>query len=105
MIQNIAENKTDSVAFNTPKVLILVPNRELAYQVGEMANNLGKSVGVTVKTVVGGKTKQQMMNPTFDEIDILVATPGAVGKLSAVGIYRLNEVSIINHSDSLKLNV
>lgn len=40
-----------------------------------------------------------MENPTFEEIDILVATPGALGKLSAVGVYKLGEVSVTyNHS-------
>ena len=37
-----------------------------------------------------------MVNPTFREIDILVGTPGSLSKLSAVGIYKLNEVGFKN---------
>lgn len=92
IIQDIIENKVEMEVVNTPKALILVPNRELAYQIGEVASNLGKAIGINVKVVIGGKTKQQMFNPTFEKIDILVATPGAIGKLSTMGIYKLNEV-------------
>lgn len=35
-----------------------------------------------------------MLNPTFRDVDLLVATPGALSKLSTVGIYKLFEVSI-----------
>lgn len=51
-------------------------------------------MGVKTKVVVGGKTKSIMMNAVFEDIDILVATPGALGKLSTVGIYKLHEVMI-----------
>ncbi|CAG9840162.1 unnamed protein product [Diabrotica balteata] len=80
IIQDLISNKSQNA--NTPKAVIIVPNRELAYQVGEIARHLGDALGITVKTVVGGKTKALMMNPVFEDIDILVATPGALGKLS-----------------------
>lgn len=69
-----------------------MPNRELAYQIAEVASTIGSSVGLKVKVLVGGRTKSIMMNPSFEDIDILVATPGVLGKLSTVGIYKLNEV-------------
>lgn len=102
IIQSIIDNKKP-VNLNTPRAVIIVPNRELAYQAGEMAQMLCDPVGIKVKTLVGGKTKSLMMNPSFSEIDILVSTPGALGKLSAVGIFKLNEVQwlVLDEADTL----
>ncbi|CAG9861796.1 unnamed protein product [Phyllotreta striolata] len=101
IIENLIKDKATNV--NTPKALILCPNRELAYQIGDIAKLLGENVGVNVKVLVGGRTKLIMMNPSFDEIDILVATPGAIGKLSTVGIYKLNDVkyTVLDEADTL----
>ncbi|CAH0561265.1 unnamed protein product [Brassicogethes aeneus] len=88
---------------NHPQVVVLVPNRELAYQVGEIATNLSDAVGLKTKVLVGGRTKKLMMNPEFEDIDILVATPGAIGKLSTVGVYKLSEVRfmVLDEADTL----
>lgn len=101
IIQGIINSKSENL--NTPKAVIIVPNRELAYQAGEMAKLLCDPVGVAVKILVGGRTKQMMMNPTFNEVDIVVATPGVLGKLSTVGIYKLNEVRwlVLDEADTL----
>lgn len=81
----------------------MVPNRELAYQIGELAIALTSAVGLKAKIVVGGKTKRLMMNPEFDDIDVLVATPGALGKLSTVGVYKLHEAKflVLDEADTL----
>ncbi|XP_056630984.1 probable ATP-dependent RNA helicase DDX28 [Diorhabda sublineata] len=101
IVQDLINKKSENP--NTPRAVVIVPNRELTYQVGEIAELLGKAVGVVAKTVVGGKTKALMMNPVFEDIDILVATPGALGKLSTVGIYKLNEVkfTVLDEADTL----
>ncbi|KAJ3646333.1 hypothetical protein Zmor_023925 [Zophobas morio] len=101
IIQNLSSNKTTEL--NTPKALILVPNRELAYQVGDVAEMLAKSVDLNVKIIVGGRTKKIMMNPEFGEIDILVGTPGAISKLNTVGVYKLNQVlyTVLDEADTL----
>lgn len=101
IVQDLINKKAENA--NTPKAVVIVPNRELAYQVGEVAELLGEAVGLATKTIVGGKTKSLMMNPVFEDIDILVATPGALGKLSTVGIYKLNDVkyAVLDEADTL----
>ncbi|KAL3265906.1 hypothetical protein HHI36_010096, partial [Cryptolaemus montrouzieri] len=103
LLQDIAEQERSSDVLNTPRILILVPNRELAYQVGEMANILSEPLNLKVKIIVGGRTKSIMMNPEFEEIDVLVSTPGAIGKLSTTGVYRLNNVqhTVLDEADTL----
>ncbi|EFA01460.2 ATP-dependent RNA helicase vasa, isoform A-like Protein [Tribolium castaneum] len=100
IICNLITNKTPKL--NTPQALILVPNRELAYQVGEVAEALAESL-LNVKIIVGGRTKKIMMNPEFGEVDILIGTPGALGKLCTVGVYKLEEVQfcVLDEADTL----
>lgn len=92
IIQNIVKHKTSSDSLNSPNAVVLTPNRELAYQVADVASMICSSVGLNVKVLVGGRTKSLMMNPNFEDVDILVATPGVLGKLSTVGIYKLKKV-------------
>ncbi|KAJ8912255.1 hypothetical protein NQ315_008846 [Exocentrus adspersus] len=101
IIKNLVANEATNL--NTPRAVVFVPNRELAHQVGQVAEALATSVGLTVKVVTGGRTKKIMMNPEFEKIDLLVATPGALGKLSTVGVYRLNEVlhTVLDEADTL----
>ncbi len=60
----------------TPRVLVLVPTRELAAQVAESVKTYGKYVPVSVTVVFGGVG----FNPQADSLrrgtDIVVATPG-----------------------------
>ncbi|CAH2002369.1 unnamed protein product [Acanthoscelides obtectus] len=101
IIQKVAENKSSGM--NAPRAIVVVPNRELAYQIGEMAETLGQCLDVKVKIIVGGRTKQLMMFPHFEEVDLLVATPGVLSKLSTVGVYKLGEVAhtILDEADTL----
>ncbi|XP_044747775.1 probable ATP-dependent RNA helicase DDX28 [Coccinella septempunctata] len=103
LLQTISTMKDSTEALNSPRVLILVPNRELAYQVGEMAKILSKPLDLKVKILTGGRTKKYMMNPEFEKIDVMVATPGAIGKLSTVGIYKLQNVqhTVLDEADTL----
>ncbi|XP_060529973.1 probable ATP-dependent RNA helicase DDX28 [Cylas formicarius] len=93
----------NDVGMNSPKIVILVPNRELAYQIGEAATILSSPVGLNVRIVVGGRTKKMMVNPVFEDVDILVSTPGVLGKLSTVGVYRLSDVRwvVFDEADTL----
>lgn len=43
-------------------MVVLVPNRELAYQIGETATTLCESVGLTTKTLVGGNFKTSLFS-------------------------------------------
>lgn len=102
IIQNIINSERNE-QLNAPKAVVLVPNRELAFQTTEFANILGAPFGIKVKTVTGGRTKYNMMNPQLNDVDIIVATPGALSKLSTVGIYKLNQVLyfVLDEADTL----
>lgn len=56
-----------------------------------------------MKTVLGGKTKQLMLNSEFEPIDILVGSMGAISELITTGIYRMQEVRhvVIDEADTM----
>ncbi|XP_017075919.2 probable ATP-dependent RNA helicase DDX28 [Drosophila eugracilis] len=88
---------------NTPQVLILTPGRELATQIAGVTEKLIQGTNLKVKALLGGNTKQLMMNPQFEEVDILVATLGALSKLVTTGIYRMEQVRhlVLDEADTL----
>lgn len=89
--------------FNTPLALILTPGRELAHQIGKVAEELTEGCDINVKVVIGGKTKQKMLNPSFEDVDILIGSIGALSKLTTTGIYRTTEVKhvVLDEADTL----
>jgi superfamily II DNA/RNA helicase len=62
---------------NGPRVLVLVPTRELAIQVSKAAMAYGRHVrGLRVATVVGGVPYGLQLRQLSGPLDILIATPG-----------------------------
>ena len=78
------------------KVLILVPTRELAVQIGEVIAGFSKYLTVPVKhnAVFGGVTlNQQMM--TLKNTEILVATPGRLLELISTQSVNLTKIEVL----------
>lgn len=59
-----------------PRVLILVPTRELVLQVAEEVEKLGKYMSVRVIGVFGGTNINRQKEAVAEGADIIVATPG-----------------------------
>jgi len=102
LIQEKSREQTER-QFNTPLAIILTPGRELAEQIAKFAQDLTDGLGINVKVVTGGNTKQKMLYPTFEDIDILVGSIGAVSKLTTTAIYRMSEVGhvVLDEADTL----
>lgn len=89
--------------FNSPLAVIITPSRELATQIGEVAQNIAQNLNLNVTTLVGGRTKQKMLNPPIEYCDILVTTLGAYSKLVTTGIYKIHNVHhmVLDEADTL----
>jgi superfamily II DNA/RNA helicase len=61
---------------NAPTALVMVPTRELAVQVSENLEQLGKVRAVRVAVVYGGQSLEKQARQLDDGVEILVATPG-----------------------------
>ncbi|XP_066594704.1 probable ATP-dependent RNA helicase DDX28 isoform X2 [Prorops nasuta] len=88
---------------NSPLVVIVSPTRELSLQIGKIAKALGKRLDLKTKILIGGKAKKVMLNPTMEEVDILVASLGIVSKLTTTNIYKLHNVKhlVLDEADTL----
>lgn len=108
IVENLLKRKRSGIGyhantFNTPQVLILTPGRELAQQIGQVAEQLCSGLGVSVETIIGGATKGKMLNPIMKPVDILVASVGVASKLITTKIYRTHEVRhvVLDEADTM----
>ncbi|XP_012253457.2 probable ATP-dependent RNA helicase DDX28 [Athalia rosae] len=88
---------------NAPLGLILSPSRDLTSQLGAVAKKIAADTGIKIRVVIGGKTKQLMINPLVDDIDLLIGSFGAVSKLTNSGVYDMTFVRhvVLDEADTL----
>ncbi|XP_050347317.1 probable ATP-dependent RNA helicase DDX28 [Nymphalis io] len=89
--------------FNSPMAVIITPSRELAIQIGEVAQKLTENLDINVSTLIGGKTKQKLLDPPVEYCDLLVTTLGAYSKLVTTGIFKIHNIHhiILDEADTL----
>jgi ATP-dependent RNA helicase RhlE len=75
---------------HTPRVLILVPTRELVVQVVEEIEKLTKYMNVRSLGVFGGVNINTQKNSVYEGVDILVGTPGRVMDLALDNVVRFD---------------
>jgi superfamily II DNA/RNA helicase len=78
-----------------PRGLVLVPTRELAMQVNDALEPLGRSLGLHFKTVVGGTSMDKQVYALRRGVDVLVATPGRLADLIRQGECLLDDVEVV----------
>lgn len=87
-----------------PRVLILVPTRELVDQIAERLLELTKYISCRVYGVYGGTNINTQKQYIHDNgVDILVATPGRLTDLALSGVLRLKMIKqlVIDEMDEM----
>src|SRR6185437_7615619 len=86
-----------------PRGLILVPTRELAGQVADVLEPLGRSLAVTVTTVYGGVSIGRQIDRLRRGVDVVVATPGRLLDLMNRGACVLGdiEITVLDEADHM----
>ncbi len=86
-----------------PRVLILVPTRELVAQVVEAAKQLTNYQSVRIDGVFGGVNINNQRQMISEGLDILVATPGRLFDLAVSGVLRLSSIQklVIDEVDEM----
>lgn len=86
-----------------PRVLIIVPTRELVVQVVKEIEKLTQYINVRFAGVYGGTNINTQKQLVYDGLDILVATPGRLMDLYMTGILRLNSIQklVIDEVDEM----
>ncbi|KDR24181.1 probable ATP-dependent RNA helicase DDX28 isoform X2 [Zootermopsis nevadensis] len=89
--------------FNSPLGVIVSPNRELAIQIGKVAEKFASKLMFNTQVLTGGHTKRKMLNPSYEQVDLLVASLGALSKLTTTGIYSMKNVRhvVLDEADTL----
>ena len=75
--------------------LVMVPTRELALQITEVFQLLGKHTRVKTTCVFGGVDQDPQISTLKNGIDILVATPGRMFDLVSQGHILLDKIQIL----------
>lgn len=108
VIQNVLDYKTASEELpkpppNAPVAVIITPGRELCEQVTEVCKKLTTDLPITIRSLIGGRIKKEMINATFEEVDIVIASFGALSKMVSSQIYDIKRVEhlILDEADTL----
>lgn len=86
-----------------PRVIILVPTRELVVQVVQEIEKLTKYLNLRFGGIYGGSNINPQKQLVFDGLDILVATPGRLIDLASIGHLKLKLVQqlVIDEVDEM----
>ncbi len=86
-----------------PRILILVPTRELVIQVVDEIEKLTTYMNVRVTGIYGGTNINNQKTIVFNGLDILVATPGRLLDLIQNGVLRLKSIQklVIDEMDEM----
>ncbi len=87
--------KTDRVARNHCRVLVLAPTRELATQIGDSFKAYGRNLRFSRLVVFGGVSIGKQIAVLNGGIDVVVATPGRLRDLMERKALNLSQVEIL----------
>jgi ATP-dependent RNA helicase RhlE len=76
LLQRLMVHAADAARRNAPRVLILVPTRELAAQVAESVRIYGKHVPLRSVQIFGGVSAKPQEDALRRGVDLVIATPG-----------------------------
>ncbi|WP_177760581.1 DEAD/DEAH box helicase [Flavobacterium sp. I3-2] len=87
----------------SPRVVILVPTRELVVQVAEEVEKLTKYMSIRTLGIYGGVNINTQRKNLADGVDILVGTPGRVMDLALDNVLRFDEIQklVIDEFDEI----
>jgi len=86
-----------------PRILVIVPTRELVLQVVGEVEKLTKYMNLKVVGVYGGTNINTQRQVVFQGMDILVATPGRLVDLVMTGVLRMKSIQklVIDEVDEM----
>jgi ATP-dependent RNA helicase RhlB len=86
-----------------PRAFMLAPTRELAVQIANDAELLGKHTGFKIGLAYGGTDYEKQRRTIEDGIDILIGTPGRIIDFFKQGVFKLDqvEVAVLDEADRM----
>ncbi|MDH3531487.1 MAG: ATP-dependent RNA helicase RhlB [Gammaproteobacteria bacterium] len=86
-----------------PRAFMLAPTRELAVQIANDAELLGKHTGFKIGLAFGGTGYEQQRRTIEAGIDILIGTPGRIIDYYKQGVFKLDrvQVAVLDEADRM----
>ncbi len=86
-----------------PRVLVIVPTRELVLQIVKEIEKLSIYTGIRFLAVYGGTNINTQKQLVYNGVDIIVATPGRLVDLALTGLLRLKDIKqlVIDEVDQM----
>ncbi len=86
-----------------PRLFALAPTRELAVQIANDAEVLGKHTGLTIGLAFGGTDYEKQRKTLENGVDLLIGTPGRIIDYFKQGVFKLDqvEVAILDEADRM----
>ncbi len=94
LISMLQENKRFEPEQNV-KAVVMVPTRELALQIEEVFNELGKYTDVETISLIGGVDIEPQVEKLKAGVDVLIATPGRIQDLVHKGHLNLKKIDFL----------
>mgnify|MGYP001085805434 FL=1 len=93
----------DDKAQKQPRIFALAPTRELAVQIAQDAEDLGKHTGLKIGLAFGGTDYEKQRRTLEEGVDLLIGTPGRIIDYYKQGVFKLDrvEVAILDEADRM----
>jgi ATP-dependent RNA helicase SrmB len=78
-----------------PKILVLAPTRELAFQIQNVITQLARNIKVNTAIVTGGFSQSKQANYAQQACDIIIATPGRLLNLVSDEAIDLSDIDMV----------
>jgi ATP-dependent RNA helicase RhlB len=101
--QRLMTSEVDTGERRQPRVFALAPTRELAVQIANDAELLGKHTGLKIGLAFGGTDYEKQRKTLQDGVDLLIGTPGRIIDYYKQGVFKLDfvQVAILDEADRM----
>lgn len=92
--QRLLTNQVAVDGKRQPRVFALAPTRELAVQIANDAEVLGKHTSLKIGLAYGGTDYEKQRKTLEDGVDLLIGTPGRIIDYFKQGVFKLDQIQV-----------
>ena len=94
-IINTIHNQLEKNSFHFVRCLVMVPTRELAVQIQEVFEEVGKETKVKSRAILGGVEQEDQIEDLKNGVDVVISTPGRLFDLCSQGYLQLDKLQTL----------
>ena len=101
--ERLLKTPSNAAEQRQPRLFALAPTRELAVQIANDAEVLGKHTGLKIGIAFGGTDYEKQRKTLQGGVDLLIGTPGRIIDYFKQGVFKLDqvEVAILDEADRM----